>query len=153
MFHYPGVVTIFCIVGSSSLWLKAPLPLKLTAAKNGRCQATTHPEEDPWMLSGQIAIFHHWFPWNSRGPVSLTFTTIWGPIGRYNLTKYLSILKDLPTSESLTQISQGAVSGKSLGLDPEHMEFDIKKQQLKTTKHNEIESACVRCKPKKTSNI
>jgi len=62
MFHYPGVVTIFCIVGSSSLWLKAPLPLKLTAAKNGRCQATTHPEEDPWMLSGQIAIFHHWFP-------------------------------------------------------------------------------------------
>lgn len=90
------------------------------------------------------------FPEIAGGPCPFLFTTIWGPIGRYNLTKYLSILKDLPTSESLTQISQGPVSGKSLGLDPEHMEFDIKKQQqLKTTKHNEIESAWVRCKPQK----
>ena len=117
-----------------------PLPLKLTAAKNGRCQATRHPESKYFTIG---------FPEIAGGPCPLLFTTIWGPIGRYNLTKYLSILKDLPTSESLIQISQGPVSGKSLGLDPEHMEFDIKKQQLKTTKHNEIESACVRCKPKK----
>ena len=74
------------------------------------------------------------------GPCPLLFTTIWGPIGRYNLTKY-----DIYPS----QISQGPVSGKSSGLDPEHMEFDTKKQQLKTTKHNEIESACVGCKPEK----